>query len=148
MPDDDDDEDALTWAGDADLGKAPPALRRAVQQELSDPVPTFGDLPPVAISPVSTVATVLFGVIFLAFTIGWILAVQKTDAGTTDLVPQILWQFGEFTAIVAAPLWFGASVTLTREKRTLARVGWLALGVGLLIPWPLLLFVIGNGGFA
>jgi hypothetical protein len=64
--------------------------------------------------------------------------VQYTGSGTTDLVTEILWQFGEFTAIVAAPLWFGAAVTLTREGRAVTRAGWLALGAGLLIPWPLL----------
>lgn len=147
-PTPEDDDDALTWAGDSELGKAPPALRRAVQYEMRDSAQTVADLPPVVVSPLTTLATVVFGVIYLAFTIGWILSVQRTDAGTTDLLPQILWQFGEFTAIVAAPLWFGATVTLTREKRTLLRVGWLALGAGLLIPWPLILFVIGNGGFA
>jgi hypothetical protein len=148
MADDDDDEEALTWVGDSDLGKASPALRRAVQYELRDSAQTADDPPAPRGSALTTVVTVLFGAVYLVFTIGWILAVQRTDAGTTDLLPQILWQFGEFTAIVAAPLWFGATVTLTREKRTLARAGWLALGAGLLIPWPLILFVIGNGGFA
>jgi hypothetical protein len=153
-----DDEDALTWAGDSDLGKVSPALRRAVQYEMRDSAQTADDPTGPRPSALTTLVTVLFGAVYLVFTIGWILAVQRTDAGTTDLVPQILWQFGEFTAIVAAPLWFGATVTLTaatltsatpaRVKRTLARVGWLALGAGLLIPWPLILFVIGNGGFS
>ena len=144
------DDDALTWAGDAELGKESPvhpALTRAINFELRDAAQNAGQTPPPT-SPALTLTNFLFGAIYLVFTIGWILAVQRTDAGTTDLLPQILWQFGEFTAIVAAPLWFGATVSLTRDKRVLLRVGWLALGAGLLVPWPLILFIIGNGGFA
>ena len=80
----------------------------------------------------------LFGVVYLALTVGWILAVQYTGSGSTALLTEVLWQFGEFTAIVAAPLWFGAALTLTRDGRPVARAGWLALGAGLLVPWPLL----------
>lgn len=82
--------------------------------------------------------TILFGVVYLALTVGWILAVQYTGSGSTSLLTEVLWQFGEFTAIVAAPLWFGATLTLTRGGRLVTRAGWLALGAGLLVPWPLL----------
>lgn len=51
----------------------------------------------------------------------------------------MLWQFGEFLTILAAPLWFAAVLTLTRDHRPLVRVGWLALGLGVLIPWPFVL---------
>jgi hypothetical protein len=84
------------------------------------------------------IATVAFAVPYLAITVGWILAVQL-DAGPVDLWPSILWQFGEFLTMLAAPLWFAATLTLTRDARPLMRVGWLALGLGLLLPWPLLL---------
>lgn len=82
--------------------------------------------------------TILFGVVYLALTVGWILAVQYTGSGSTSLLTEVLWQFGEFTAIVAAPLWFGATLTSTRGGRLVTRAGWLALGAGLLVPWPLL----------
>ena len=89
-------------------------------------------------SPAQTVLTLFFGVVYLALTVGWILGVQYTGSGSTDLATEVLWQFGEFTAIVAAPLWFGATLTLTRGGRVITRAGWLALGAGLLVPWPLL----------
>ena len=75
---------------------------------------------------------------YLALAVGWILSVQYTGSGSTDLATEVLWQFAEFTAIVAAPLWFGATLTLTRGGRVITRAGWLALGAGLLVPWPLL----------
>jgi hypothetical protein len=71
--------------------------------------------------------------------------VQYTGSGSTDLATEVLWQFGEFTAIVAAPLWFGATLTLTRVGRLLTRIGWLALGAGLLVPWPLLPLLAAAG---
>jgi hypothetical protein len=153
-PGDDDgsDDEALTWAGDAELGKEKPTdASRLVAYEMRDvSSAAVDDAPPV--SAFGGVLAAVFGFVYLVLTIGWILGVQRTDAGTTDLVPQILWQFGEFTAIVAAPLWFGATLSLTRphraHSRAGARAGWLALGAGVLIPWPLLLGIVGQGGFS
>ncbi|MCU1415993.1 MAG: uncharacterized protein JWP32_167, partial [Schumannella sp.] len=74
----------------------------------------------------------------LAITVGWILGTGYTTAGSVQLLPQLLWQFGEFTAIVAGPLWFAGTVLMTRGGRLLTRAGWLALGLGVLLPWPVL----------
>ena len=79
-----------------------------------------------------------FGALYLALTVGWILGVQFTGSGSRELLTEILWQFGEFTAIVSAPLWFGATLTMTRWRSLGERFGWLALGSALLFPWPLL----------
>ncbi len=161
-PDDDSDDEALTWAGDAELGKEKPTdASRLVAYEMRDASLVAHD-DAQSSSAVGGLLAAVFGLVYLVFTVGWILAVQRTDAGTTDLVPQILWQFGEFTAIVAAPLWFGATLSLTQpstthpsgsaspvtRSRAGARAGWLALGAGVLIPWPLLLGIIGQGGLS
>ena len=42
------------------------------------------------------------------------------------------------TALLAAPAWFVGTLHLTRRSRPLVRVGWLALGLGVLLPWPIL----------
>ena len=90
-----------------------------------------------------TLITLLFGLLYLALTVGWILGTGYTSAGTTQLLPQLLWQFGEFTAIIAAPMWFGTTVLLT-PWRLGVRAGALALGLGVLLPWPVLpLLVVG-----
>jgi hypothetical protein len=144
----DDDEDALRWAGDEDRGRDAPRLGRS-----ADAGPDAGDAPPEE-APATpgaasrTVATVVFVLPYLALTIGWILGVQRTSSGTTQLATDILWQFGEFLAIVAPVLWFAAAVALTRASRPLVRAGWLALGLGVLVPWPLVLGVLGSLGSA
>jgi len=137
---DPEDEEAFHWAGDEVGGREGARLPDKRNQDVvagsdadvatDDPGPRSG--------PGRTLLTGFFGIVYLALTVGWILSVQYTGSGSTDLATEVLWQFGEFTAIVAAPLWFGATLTLTRAGRLVTRAGWLALGAGLLVPWPLL----------
>lgn len=137
-PADDDsaeDEAALSWAGDEEQGRAAPRLGEP------DPVAAAGEAAP-EVTPGSrgrSAATVAFAVPYVVIAIGWIFAVQQLSSGSTSLFGEILWQFGEFLAILAAPLWFAATLTLTKGHRPLVRVGWLALGLGVLVPWPLVL---------
>ncbi len=135
----DDDEEAFHWAGDEVGGREG---ARLPDQKAPDVVAgSTADVATPASAPRSgsgRVLTVLFGLVYLALTVGWILGVQYTGSGSTSLLPEVAWQFGEFTAIVASLLWFGATLTLTRGGRLLTRAGWLALGAGLLVPWPLL----------
>jgi hypothetical protein len=144
----DDDEDAFRWAGDEDTGREGARLpgARGEASEHPDDAPAAADgAPPAGASrrPGMTAITVLFGLLYLALTVGWILGTGYTSAGTTGLVPQLLWQFGEFTAIIAAPMWFGTAVLLT-PWRLGVRAGALTLGLGVLLPWPVLpLLVVG-----
>ena len=136
----DEDEEAFHWAGDEVGGREGPRLpdRKARDAVAGSPgeVATAVDGP--QSGPGTRILTLLFGVVYLALTVGWILGVQYTGSGSTSLLTEVPWQFGEFTAIVASPLWFGATLTLTRGGRLVTRAGWLALGAGLLVPWPLL----------
>ncbi len=135
-PIDDEDAAALSWAGDEEQGRAAPRLR-------GDDAPG-ADLPSAAAEEEAPgaagrrVATVAFAVPYLAWAVGWIFAVQFYDS-PSDLFAGILWQFGEFLTMLVAPLWFAATITLTRGSRPLVRVGWLALGLGVLLPWPVLI---------
>jgi hypothetical protein len=133
---DESDDDALRWAGDEDRGRERPRLSRGTSAE--DPATA-----PVARNPRTaqrgTLPTAIFAVLYLALTLGWVLSVQRTSSGTTAVWTELLWQFGEFMAIVAAPLWFGVTVALSRDSRVGIRVGWLALGAAVLVPWPLIL---------
>ncbi len=74
--------------------------------------------------------------------VGWILSAQITGSTATDVFSQVAWQFGEFVAIISGALWFLAVLTLTRESRTRVLLGWFAIGVGVLVPWPILLAVL------
>ena len=136
----DEDEDAFHWAGDEVGGREGARLPSERVQDAAAGSAAGGGVaePGLRSRPLSSLLTVLFGICFLALTVGWILGTGYTSAGTGQLLPQILWQFGEFTAIIAAPLWFGTAVLLTRGKPLLARIGWLALGLGVLLPWPVL----------
>ena len=132
-----DDEEALHWAGDEVTGREGARV----------PVPKVRDAAetPAGSAPVARAAgragttplTILFGVLYLVITVGWVLGVGYTSAGSTALFPQLTWQFAEFTAIIAAPIWFATTVLLTPGKLAV-RVGVLALGLGMLLPWPVL----------
>jgi hypothetical protein len=139
----DPDEEAFHWAGDDVGGREGSHLPAATVPDAA-----AGDQPGLAPAapptrPGATAITVLFGLLYLALTVGWILGTQYTSAGTGELLPQVLWQFGEFTAIIAGPIWFGTTVLLT-PARLSVRVGALALGLGVLLPWPVVpLLVVG-----
>jgi hypothetical protein len=141
----DEDDEALRWAGDDEQGRAAPRLREP------EPDTVDGDETEPEEAPGSrgrTVATIAFVVPYLAIAVGWIFAVQQLSSGSASLFGEILWQFGEFLAMLVAPLWFAATLTLTRESRPLVRVGWLALGLGVLVPWPLVLRFLAALEFA
>ncbi len=160
-PDNPDDE-ALSWAGDEDRGGVAPRRARAGAADLArddasasptgevtadadaesaalavSEVPTPG-------SAARTAATAVFAVLYLAIVLGWVLSVQSTSSGSTELFVDVTWQFGEFLALASGMLWFGAVLTLTRTRPTFVRVGWWALGTAILVPWPLVLVVIAE----
>jgi hypothetical protein len=135
-PIDDDDAEALSWAGDEEQGRAAPRLRSPEAA-----APEAGVVDERAEAPGSVgrrVAVVVFAVPYLALAVGWIFAVQFYSS-PSDLFAGILWQFGEFLTMLVAPLWFAATLSLTREARPLVRVGWLALGLLVVLPWPVLI---------
>lgn len=138
-----DDEEAFHWAGDEVGGREGPRLPGA---PAPDPDEEAADQPVPAGPPPrrgTAAITGIFALLYLALTVGWIIGTGYTSAGVADLLPQVLWQFGEFTAIIAAPIWFGTTLLLTPERLGV-RAGFLALGLGLLLPWPVLpLLVVG-----
>jgi hypothetical protein len=138
--DDDADDEALRWAGDESRGGVDPLTRNRVAQVAAPSVDDGMDAAPARSTNVAgTAATVGFAVLYLAIVVGWILSVQITGSTATDVFSQVAWQFGEFVAIIAGALWYLTVLTLTPDSRTGVRVGWFALGVGVLLPWPILL---------
>ncbi len=137
----DPDEEALAWAGDERLQAEPlarPTRERgtgaaAVEGE-SDPAPT--SMP----APLLITYGILAG-LYLIYTVGWVITVTRSSTSLPSLLGEIMFQFGEFLAIASPGLWFVAVLLLTRGRKPLARLGWLALGLVLVIPWPLLLGV-------
>jgi len=140
-PPEDDDEDALRWAGDELRGGVDPLTRNRVPETAAASLDGADAAPAPPDHLGRTATTVVFAVLYLAIVVGWILSVQITGSTATDVFSQVAWQFGEFVAIISGALWYLAVLTLTPDSRTVVRLGWFALGVGVLLPWPILLVV-------
>lgn len=150
-PDEADDDDALHWAGDEARGQAAPRLGGAGMASVSqlDDDPQEPEPAPrrTASERAVLVGTVAFGVVYLAHSIGWILSAQLLSYPSLDLLGEVMWQFGEFLAMVSPALWFAAALTLTPEgtgRRGLKRMLGLLVGALALVPWPALVYWIGS----
>jgi hypothetical protein len=130
----DEDDDALTWAGDRDRTHVEaPVERETVVDELPDE-----DAAPRTSSLLLVVYGVLAGV-YLLYTVGWITSVTRTTLPVYDLLSGILYQFGQFLAIASPALWLAATVLLTRDRKPVVRLLWVVLGLVVVAPWPFLL---------
>ncbi|MGN6273388.1 MAG: hypothetical protein ACTHMQ_09900 [Protaetiibacter sp.] len=148
---DEPDDEALHWAGDEARGQAAPRLRDA--DAASAPAETAPDAlehSDAARSPAERgllAGTIVFGLAYLALSIGWISSAQLLVYPSFDLLGEIMWQFGEFLAMIAPALWFAAAFTLTPEgtaRRGTKRMLALLAGALVLLPWPALIFWIGS----
>lgn len=153
---DDLEDEALRWAGDEDRGAVAPRRGGAGGPQVAMPSGAVdpsaaaaatraeGEGAAIPASGTRTAATAFFAVVYLALVLGWVLSVQSTSSGSTELFVDVTWQFGEFLALISGVLWFGAVLTLTRTRATAVRVAWWLLGVAVLVPWPLVLVVIAE----
>lgn len=145
-PDDPDDDAALRWddVDDAsyDLGPAPGGEAEAAPAESGEATASAGGAAGERGRSALLAATSVFGGIYLMYAVGWIIGVAQLPLSGTDLLQEVTYQFAEFLAIIAAPMWFVASVVLSRGRGAVHRLGWLALGTLVLVPWPFLLGVV------
>jgi hypothetical protein len=85
----------------------------------------------------------VFGGLYAVWTIAWVLAIVAAPTQqASSLLDAIMYQFGEFLAIVSAPLWFGLVWWLSAGAGTNARLTWLVAGLVLVFPLPLVLPVV------
>lgn len=91
-------------------------------------------------SSVALIAVSVLGGIFLLYTIGWFVSVQRIGTGASDGLRTLMFTVGQVLAVAAAPLWFAASFFATRGRQSRWFVLALIVGTFVLIPWP---FVIG-----
>lgn len=152
---DDEDSDALTWAGDDERGRdvdtgprrrAAKRARAGAGVDDSDdadaaepddgagPADAAADALPPATSGLTLVSYGILAGVYGIFTIGWIVSVLGSGTTLGSLPAEIMYQFGEFLAIALPALWFVAVLRLaTRPSR---RLLWLLAGIPLVLPWP------------
>lgn len=87
----------------------------------------------------NTVLTAFFGLVYVAYSLGWIIGINLVPLNGPTLVIEVMYQFSEFLTILASAMWFATVLSLTRKGRAVHRFGWLALGSLVLIPWPIVL---------
>lgn len=85
----------------------------------------------------------VFGGLYAVWTIAWVLAIVAAPTQqASSLLDAIMYQFGEFLAIVSPPLWFGIVWWLSAGAGTRPRLAWLVAGLIVLFPLPLVLPVV------
>jgi len=131
--DSDEDEAALAWAGD-DAPRTGSAAKRPV-------------VPPAEAKPATpAVLLVSYGIlggIYLIYTIGWVIAIQRLNQATvasSEALTQIMFLVSEVLAVASPAIWFGAAVILTRADKPLKRLLAILIGLVAVLPWP---FVLG-----
>ncbi|WP_210480736.1 hypothetical protein [Naasia sp. SYSU D00948] len=75
-------------------------------------------------------------VAYLAYAVGWAVAALRTSHTPEGALPAALYAAGELLAVASAPAWFAACLLLPRTARQ--RASWLAVGLVVLAPLPLL----------
>ena len=151
------DDEALSWDGENDSShvagpaplrekplKAKPArpakpARASADADADADADAVTDEP----QPTSSALLVTYGIVagvYALYTVGWITTILRGSGTMASLLGEVMFQFGEFLAIAASPLWFAAVFFLTRGGKPIVRLGWLIVGLVLLVPIP---FVMG-----
>lgn len=131
----DSESEEARWAGETDPTHASGPLPRPADTEPA------GEGQPPRTSSVLLILYGVFGGIYLLYTVGWAIAVLRSTLSLPNLFAEIMYQFGEFLAIVSPALWLGAVVLLTHGARPIVRALWLVAGILVLAPWP---FILGR----
>jgi len=145
----DGDDEALSWDGESDSSHVagPKPLRekparakpaRPAKPGRASAVAGDGQVEADADPrPTSSLLLLAYGIIagvYALYTVGWATTVLRATGTMTNLFAEIMFQFGEFLAIAAAPLWFASVLYLTRGRRPAQRLIWLLVGLVLLVP--------------
>ena len=147
--DDDGDDEALSWDGESDSSHVagPKPVREKPARAKPARVAKPGRASAAVVDethddddepqPTSSVLLVAYGIVagvYALYTVGWATTIFRGSGTMSTLLGEIMFQFGEFLAIAAAPLWFASVLYLTRGRRPALRLIWLLVGLVLLVP--------------
>ena len=156
-PDDDDDEEALTWAGARDpslyetpepkIVKAPAPKRPAVRSVTAadaaagrvDGDDDDDDERPAPMSSAVLICLGVLGGLFALYTAGWFVSWLHLVYSPSDALELEAFRVQQVLAILTPPVWFVTVMLLTRRRRAAVRLLWLVIGAILLVPWPWIL---------
>ena len=129
-----DNEPAFVWdePGDDSLVSAGPENSGSAETKSTSPRKNPGVL-------------AIFGGLYAVWSLAWVLGVVALPSQpASSLLDAVMYQFGEFLAIIATPLWGGAVWWLTEGSARRIRVFWMTLGLVVLVPLPLILPVVAR----
>jgi hypothetical protein len=87
----------------------------------------------------------VFGGLYAVWTVAWVLAIVAAPTQqASSLLDTIMYQFGEFLASVASPLWFGVVWWLSGGAGVRHRLAWLVAGLVVVFPLPLVLPAVSS----
>lgn len=133
--DEDDDDAAITWAGDSD----PSLVASKATVAPSVPELVEGDEAKESMPSFLLVAYGVLGGAYLLYTVGWLVALQRWDAvrgPSADLLTEAMTQIGFVLAMAAPLLWFITTWVLTRGRKPVIRLLWILIGLIVVLPWP------------
>jgi hypothetical protein len=96
---------------------------------------------PQGLSSVMLLTLGVLGGVYLLYTIGWFTSASRTIAVPIGALDAVMAHVREYLSIAAPALWFGATLLLTRGRKSSVRVGMLLLGAIVLLPLPFALGV-------
>lgn len=135
----DPDEEALAWAGDEPVKPAKPSVAEPVEARVEVVSP---DARP-AIPAVLLVTYGILAGIYLIYTIGWVISIQRLNqvsVASTEALNQIMFLITEVLAVASPAIWFIAAVILTWGRKPIVRLLAILVGLVTVLPWP---FVLG-----
>lgn len=87
----------------------------------------------------------VFAGLYAAWSIAWVLAIVAAPTQpASSALDAVMYQFGEFLALIATPLWLGATWWLTSDAGRKTRVFLLVAGLLILVPLPLILPAVAS----
>lgn len=141
----DPDEDALSWGGESDSTHIDAPVT-AVKGPAKAAPKTEVVVDAAAKPAVSSLQLVSYGVlagVYLIYTIGWVVAIQRLNAvqvASSEVLNAVMFGLGEILAMASPAIWFAAAFLLTRGRKPIVRLLWVLLGLVAVLPWP---FVLG-----